>query len=133
VNAVTTEHTSRFFEGRYIDEGYGFIGVGEENGWRAISAWGRDGWDLGDWPYVVYLFRDRVVEPSTLDNDPATMAYERACYVEGDITIESFATAEDRERETDESALFYWRHQGASWLNRPEADLRGPYSRKRAE
>lgn len=139
-----TERTVRVYEGSaWIDDGYEFMGVGESSGWRTISGWGRDGWDLGDWPYVVYQFRDRTVDGKTL--------YERSCYVEGDITIETFEKPEDRERATDESALFYWRgdpdrhglreelaaigademrQNEVAWESIPE-HLRGPYSPKR--
>lgn len=113
-----TVTSSRLFCARYIDDGYEFIAAGAEEGWQAVAAWGKDGWDLGDWPYVVYLFRDLPDQ------------YERASYCEGDITIETYASAADREHATDASALFYWMAQGADWLDRGD-DLRGPYRRNR--
>lgn len=128
---VTKTQTLREFEGvDWIDDGYEFMAAGTAAGWSAVAAWGKDGWDLGSWPYVVVLFRDRIVKPSTLDNDPAVKAYERATYLEGDVTVETFATADDREKATDETALFYWKADGADWLDRGD-DLRGPYSRSR--
>ncbi len=111
-----TQH-SRVFAGRYIDDGYDFIGVGETEGWHAVSAWGLDGWDLLDWPYYVVLFRSDT---------------ERAIYCEGDIDLETFASREAREEATNELALWYWTSQGESWVNeRTAEDLRGPYSSKR--
>lgn len=107
----------RAFEGERVDDGYDFIGAGASNGWHAVAGWGRDGWDLGSWPYVVVLFRGDL---------------ERAIYVEGDITVETFATREDRETATDETALFYWRADDADWLDRGD-DLKGSFSWKRAE
>lgn len=118
---TATETSVRDFEGRWIDEGYEFIGVGAETGWRAMAGWGVDGWDLGDWPYVIVLFRE--LGPRT---------FQRVIYVEGDITIETYDTAEERETATDDTAMFYWRAQGEDWLDRPEADLRGPYGKQRA-
>jgi hypothetical protein len=121
-NAVRVEQTSRVFEGAYCDEGYEFMEAGAAAGWRAVSAWGSDGWDLGDWPYVVVLFRGEL---------------ERAVYVEGDITIEAFATSADRESSTDEVAEFYWRAQESGPSDLPAAGeplpaaYRGPYSRSR--
>lgn len=118
---VSTVRSSRGFEGSYCDDGYEFIEVGTGAGWRAVAGWGRDGWDLGDWPYVVYLFRGDV---------------ERASYCEGDIVIETYASAEDRERATDTTALFYWQAHGEDWAegvtpgDQP-AHLRGPYSSRR--
>lgn len=115
MGATKTESTTREFEGRWIDEGYEFIGAGHDNGWNAVAGWGRDGWDLGSWPYVVVLFRD------------LPGAFQRAIYVEGDITVETYVTAEDRETATDETALFYWKAAGADWLDRGD-DLKGPFS-----
>lgn len=40
------------------DDGYDDMDVAESEGWKAVSGWGRDGWDLGDWPYVVVSTRD---------------------------------------------------------------------------
>lgn len=158
---VSTTKTLREFAGvDWIDDGYAFMAAGATDGWRAVSAWGKDGWDLGDWPYVVVLFRDlaaprdectvcgRALSEQTvaaLDADidfvehaPAEGGdrhfiarmprYERAIYVEGDIVVETFASAEDREAATDETALFYWTHQQADWIDRGD-DLKGPYRR----
>jgi hypothetical protein len=36
--------------------GYDFID-GISPTWRTIASWGRDGWDMGDWPYVVVAYR----------------------------------------------------------------------------
>jgi hypothetical protein len=116
--------------GGWADDGYEWMTLASLEGWRAVSAWGRDGWDLGDWPYVVYMFRD-------VDG-----RFERASYCEGDVTIETYATAQDRSDDTDESALFYWLGREESWVaglgltRETKADaipdhLRGPYSRDR--
>lgn len=128
---ATTKTLREFEDSDWIDDGYEFMAVGATAGWRSVSAWGKDGWDLGDWPYVVVLFRDRVTKPSTLDNDPAEKVFERATYVEGDIVVEEYASDVDRETATDETALFYWKHNDADWLNRGD-DLKGPYTRERS-
>ncbi len=115
---ISVERTSRVIDGRYCDDGFDFISQAESAGWHAVAAWGKDGWDLGDWPYVVYCFRGET---------------ERASYCEGDIVIERYADRESRERATDESAMFYWRSNDESWLDRDPADLRGPFSRARLD
>lgn len=125
---------SRVFEGEWVDEGYDLIGIGDRNGWRAMAGWGEDGWDLGNWPYVVVLFRDRSVSETEV-------AFERATYVEGDITIDTYDSREERERATDETAVFYWRtdperHGLAAEFAAIAAGgavpdrLRGPYRRR---
>jgi hypothetical protein len=145
----------------WADDGYDWIAQAESEGWRAVSGWGRDGWDLGDWPYVVYCFRERVVdelqedeiavgqphssrvtvEGGTTGIGPRTL-YERASYCEGDVEIRTYASAQDRSDDTDESALFCWIGNKESWVTAlglsrettfeqiPE-HLRGPYRRNR--
>lgn len=125
MEAVKTIRSSRLFEGKWVEDGYDFIGAGQSNGWHLLAGWGADGWDLGSWPLVVYLFRD-------------SDGYERASYCEGDITIETFASREDRERSTDEAAFWYWRHEDEEWIRGiPEGEepdrLRGQFSRGRSE
>jgi len=115
--AVTT--TLREFEGKYIEEGYDFISVGEENGWRAVASWGLDGWDLAEWPYNVYLFREvypilfREVYPPIFAVYPSA---QRANYCEGDITIETYSTVEAREEATNETAMYYWLSKNEAWV-----------------
>jgi hypothetical protein len=40
-------------------DGYDRMDSVMDRGWHAVSAWGRDGWDLGDWPLVMYFVRNR--------------------------------------------------------------------------
>ncbi len=111
LDPIGVERTVRVIGGTYCDCGYDFIEAAATEGWKAVSSWGLDGWDLGDWPYVVYAFRGDT---------------ERATYCEGDITLETFASREARERATDEAALFYWRDE--PWMTRDPADLSGPFT-----
>lgn len=113
---LTTGRSCRTFEGAWCDDGYDFIAAGDAAGWRAVSSWGVDGWDLLHWPYYVCLFRGET---------------ERATYCEGDVTIEVFESELTREASTDELALWHWTQHGEPWAVGPEkragADLRGPY------
>ena len=145
----------------WADDGYDWIAQAESEGWRAVSGWGRDGWDLGDWPYVVYCFRERVVEESQEDEikvgqpHPSRVTvesgvtgvgrrtlYERASYCEGDVAILTYSSTQDRNDDTDESALFHWVGNEESWVTglgltrESTADLmpehlRGPYTSHR--
>lgn len=72
----------------------------DKSAWIIPASWGLDGWDLGDWPYVQYGY---------VDVDDTAFGY--LSYCEGDITIEVFATAEERDRKLDEAALFHWLHR----------------------
>jgi hypothetical protein len=83
------------------DEGYDRMNFARETGWKPISSWGRDGWDLGSWPYVIVYHRGET---------------ELALDVEGDITLETFATVEERDSRTDELAFFNWKNANEAWV-----------------
>lgn len=174
---LTTVKTLREFAGDdWIDDGYEFMEAGRTEGWQVISAWGEDGWDLGDWPYVVYLFRERAVpacavcstvltarEILTLSKDhdfvphgdpghlirvasPVAVVYEVADYCEGDITVRTFSTLDDRQETIDIEAVWRWigdpdRHglradldgldRDGLTVDKIPARLRGPYGKQR--
>ena len=67
--------------------------------WESVASWGRDGWDLGSWPYVI------VVEFC----NPEQGVYAVGTYVESDITVQRFDTAEEQYAAIDKIAEFYWR------------------------
>jgi hypothetical protein len=87
---------------RLSDDGYGDREVAEKQGWHAVSSWGRDGWDLGSWPYVVIYIRE---ENGT--------AYEMQQIVEGDHTVYRFSSEEDRNAAID--YLFLWYAADQHW------------------
>jgi hypothetical protein len=109
------------------DDGYGRMEAAAPKRWHAIPSWGRDGWDLGSWPYVVVYHRD------------VPDAFELAENVEGDVTAYRYPTREMRDCATDELAFYHWKHEGEDWVagiehfdNAP-AHLRGAFSWKRAD
>lgn len=138
------------------DDGYSDMEAESVHGWTPIAGWGVDGWDLGDWPYVVISTRHR-------GNDITPERWEVMQTVEGDRTVYSFDVAEDCRAAIDYLFLWYaigrqaealgdgdpdWANLGA-WdadlgnyparvaldagtLTVPER-LRGPYSAKRHE
>lgn len=109
------------------DDGYDRMERARPRGWAAIPSWGRDGWDLGSWPYVVISHRN------TEDG------YELAYNVEGDITVYRYPTAELRDRATDYLAFWHWKHAEEPWvegvdnIDMAPKHLRGPFSWKRLE
>lgn len=121
------------------DDGYSDMEVAAEEGWHAIAGWGRDGWDLGDWPYVVISVRCPVTEDGRGQ-------YQVRQTVEGDSTIYNFDTNADQSAAID--YLFVWYGIGqdydewtAAGLTSREAldagtlrvpdEFRGPYSASR--
>jgi hypothetical protein len=94
------------------DDGYDDMALAESAGWHVLSSWGRDGWDLGDWPYVVVSVR--TVNPGTADSDgKLTRVYQLQQVCEGDHTVYAFDSDEDRTRAID--YLFLWYAADRRW------------------
>jgi hypothetical protein len=142
-------------------DGYGDMEVASKQGWHAVSGWGRDGWDLGDWPYVVISVRNRehpgyVIDGFHIplvtggeDSKPA-MIYELRQTVEGDTETYRFDSLEDREAAIDYLFVWYglgreydtWEVAGLTYDKREALDagtlrvperFRGPFSWARCE
>lgn len=112
------------------DDGYGDMEAEQRRGWRALPNWGRDGWNLGDWPYVM-IYAGELGEPGR------PFGLMQIC--EGDRTVYAFASEADRDAALD--YLFLWYAAGKHWAPLtyedrpaldageldPEAKWRGPY------
>jgi hypothetical protein len=109
-----------------FDDGYGWMSH-LRDGWQPIPGWGRDGWDLGDWPYAVVAHYD------------GEGVHGLGTYVEGDVYERSFATREERDAATDQIAALYWRLSRNGPDDLPPSDdylgphHRGPYTRARRD
>lgn len=84
------------------DDGYSDMEAEERRGWRVVALWGRDGWNMGHWPYVMIYTRDR----------PDGQA-ELLSIVEGDRSEYLFDEPGDREAALD--YIFLWHAAGESW------------------
>lgn len=123
-------------------DGYDDMAVANEQGWRAISSWGREGWDLGRWPYVVISTR-RTGRPVVGNDHAEGRPFQMRQTIEGDTTVYAFATEADREAAID--YLFQWYAAGepwsvCTWETRSQLDFgtvevpaewRGPFSWER--
>jgi hypothetical protein len=100
-------------------DGYDRMDTAMAHGWFPIPCWGKDGWDLGDWPYVIVYARD------TQDR------FEVAQDCEGDVTCWTFNTAQERVRFLDRLAVYWWRSSGAAWFHAISPDelprILGPF------
>lgn len=100
--------------------GYDVIELAEARKWHALPGWGEDGYDLGNWPYVIVFFRNRQTH------------YDIIYYVEGDIVMYSAPTKELRNAIIDEIAFFHWRQQEEEWVagydsvDQLPSNLKGP-------
>lgn len=105
-------------------DGYDYIQQLEVTGkWAAVGSWGLDGWDLGDWPYLVYF----------VSKQGDQFCVRERC--EGDLTTWTFATRAEMIAKLDET--FWWcvrNHPDRMGWTEPPADLetnpryRGPFS-----
>jgi len=124
---LATHHTKDYGRDyRFSDDGYSDMEQEQSKGWKVISGWGADGWDLGDWPYVAFYVRHRTV-------------FELLQIVEGDRSQWTFDTQQDLYAAID--YLFLWYSAGEDWapvtyeqrdaLNAGQLDIdtrfRGPY------
>jgi hypothetical protein len=66
--------------------------------WYTVNSWGIQGWDLGQWPYQIVAHADL----------PERDCFGRVTWVEGDATIEAFASRAERDRQTALTAAFWW-------------------------
>lgn len=107
----------------YSDEGYGWMENAGHDGWKAVSGWGADGWDLGDWPYVIYMVRERIESPGTatlsqirakdsLAAEDHLTVFELASYCEGDCRIETYDNVHSRQAAIDQAFIWHVLHNG---------------------
>lgn len=83
------------------DDGWSDMEAEAKRGWKTLSSWGRDGWDLGDWPYVtIQVKRD-------------DSSYQLQQIVEGDRSRYTFGTEADLHAALD--YLFMWYSADKDW------------------
>jgi hypothetical protein len=103
-------------------DGYDRMEIAGKARWYPVPSWGLNGWDLGQWPYVVVYHRDSV-----------DATFDLAVNVEGDADCYRFPTAELREEATDWIAFSYWQRFDHEWVKDHSIDnipahLRGAFS-----
>jgi hypothetical protein len=81
-------------------DGYEWIEAIAEDGWAALSNWGSEGWDLGQWPYVIVA--------GTRTADRTGHLFGAATYCEGDVTCRYFRTQRAQWEAITEQAFFSW-------------------------
>ena len=138
--AELLEHRAHSYGRDYSesDDGYSDMEAEEGRGWTCLSGWGRDGYDLGDWPYVMIYLRRYP--------DNGAMGVMSIC--EGDRDVYYFTSASDALAAVDYLFIWYginrgydtWEALGVTSLEALDAgtlrvpvELRGPYGRMRSE
>ena len=82
------------------DHGYEYMELAERHGWSAIGSWGKDGWDLGAWPYVIIFYRAR--------SESTGNAWGIGQYVEGDLETKYYETRAAFIEAIDRMAYSHW-------------------------
>ena len=80
--------------------GYDYIERAESRGWTALALWGKDGYDFGQWPYVIGFVR--------VVRDGARRLYGFGTYVEGDLTTDYFRSWDACNEAISRQAFWYW-------------------------
>lgn len=100
-------------------DGYGDMEVAERQLWHTVALWGRDGWNLGDWPYVSFYVRE-TNDGGLSEDGKMRRLYEMQVIVEGDHDVYRFDSEADREAAID--YLFLWYAAGKRWAPLKETD-----------
>ena len=94
----------------------------EAEGWTVLGSWGCDGWDLGQWPYVMVA--------AIRTADAIGNLFGVASYCEGDVTCTFYRTQHAQWEKITEHAKNGQAH-GPADLPEAAAELpsryRGPY------
>lgn len=117
---VTTADTKEVVRGitvlrdYHMNGGYDWMELIEAEGWAVIPSWGSEGWDLGQWPYVMVA--------ATRTADGIGNLFGVATYCEGDVTCTYYRTKARQWDAITEHAFFYWKHgQAHGPADLPEA------------
>jgi len=96
-------------------DGWDFLQMLPTAGWSSVRAWGRHGWDLGDWPLVIVAAR-RCVHSGQVE----------VCeYVQGDLTITTWPDVDAATGHVNGLAQAWWDRTGRGPTD--AADGLGPY------
>jgi hypothetical protein len=111
---------------RLSGDGYDVMDEAATHEWVAVSSWGRDGWDLLEWPYYVLYVRNTAA------------GFELATNCEGDVDAWRFPTLAERQDAIDKLAFANWQRKEEEWVEGIHPDeipayLRGPYLVDRSE
>lgn len=84
-------------------DGYDYIDQAEAAGWTTIANWGEEGYDFGQWPYIIGFAR-------AVDNGEGGRRFGFGLYVEGDTTTTYYDTAAECREAISRQAFWFWKH-----------------------
>lgn len=86
----------------YSLDGYDWIDAAETTGWYALSNWGKDGWDAGQWPYVIVALAK--------GQDEVGPFFGMTTYCEGDLETTFYRSQEQQWEAITEWCRWNWLH-----------------------
>lgn len=104
---VTTEDTGEPVAAPVLvdyhrNSGWDWMEEIEAAGWGAVGSWGVDGYDLGQWPYVIIVIR-RIEKGGR-------SYFGLGTYCEGDVTTRWFRAREALWEAVTKEAFFNWKN-----------------------
>jgi hypothetical protein len=108
IRTVTTADTGETVDGvpvlvdYHMNDGYDWMDVIAEHGWSVLSGWGCDGWDLGQWPYVMVA--------AIRTADTIGKLFGVATYCEGDVRCTFYRSNARQWEAITEQAFFHWKN-----------------------
>jgi hypothetical protein len=85
----------------HMNTGWDWMDDVEKDGWYAVGTWGVDGYDLGQWPYVIVVVRNT--------KDDKGRLYGYGLYCEGDVRTHWYRDRVERWEAITREAFFYWK------------------------
>lgn len=84
----------------HLNTGWEWMDAVTNRGWTVLGMWGEDGYDLGQWPYIVVA-----IQAVRDDKGPL---YGFALYCEGDVSTRWYRGLDAYFEAITEQAFFYW-------------------------
>lgn len=91
----------------YSRDGYDWMDAASETGWHTLSNWGKDGWDAGQWPYVMVSLAKTADEHGNL--------YGMTTYCEGDMVTTFYRSQSEQWKAITAWCHWHWKHSGEQW------------------
>lgn len=86
----------------YSMDGYDWMDAAATTGWHTCPGWGKDGWDAGQWPYVILTL--------AAGKDKAGRFFGVTTYCEGDLTTKFFRSQMEQWKYITEWCRWNWEH-----------------------
>jgi hypothetical protein len=97
----TAPHGREDAQGYSLD-GYDWMEAAKGTNWHTVPGWGKDGWDAGQWPYVILTLAK--------GQDEAGPFYGMTTYCEGDLSATFYRSQMEQWKAITEWCRWNWLH-----------------------